>query len=162
MLAELHVKNLALIEKADLEFGSGLTILSGETGAGKSILIDSINVALVGKSSKDIIRTGCDYAYVELLFVVDDENKLAKIKALDIVPEEDGTIVVSRKITQGRSVAKVNDETVSSAKLRELTGLLIDMHGQFEHQSLLNPASHLEFIDKLAGNEKLKEDVWVL
>lgn len=153
MLLELHVRNLALIEKADMEFDKGLTILSGETGAGKSILIDSINVALGAKTGKGIIRNESEYAYIELLFAVDDPEKIRKIKDLDINIAEDGLLIISRKITPVRTIAKINDETVTAAKLRSLTGLLIDMHGQFEHQSLLNPASHLEFIDKLSAPE---------
>lgn len=153
MLLELHVKNLALIEKADLEFKEGLTILSGETGAGKSVLIDSISVALGAKTGKGIIRNGAEYAYIELLFAVDDQEKIKKIRALDIEVEDDGVLIISRKITPTRTIAKINDETVTAAKLRSLTGLLIDMHGQFEHQSLLSPASHLDFIDKLSPQE---------
>jgi len=153
MLLELHVKNLALIEKADLELGEGLTILSGETGAGKSILIDSINVALGAKTGKSIIRNGADYAYIELVFSVQDKDKLDKIRTMDIAAEDDGVLIISRKITPTKSLAKINDETVTTAKLRELTGLLLDMHGQFEHQSLLTPSSHLEFIDKMAPVE---------
>lgn len=153
MLLELHVKNLALIEKADLEFKEGLTVLSGETGAGKSVLIDSINVALGAKTGKGIIRNGSEYAYIELLFAVNDQEKIKKIRALDIEVEDDGMLIISRKITPQKSVARINDETVTAAKLRSLTGLLIDMHGQFEHQSLLSPASHLDFIDKLSPEE---------
>lgn len=153
MLLELHVKNLALIEKADLEFKEGLTVLSGETGAGKSVLIDSINVALGAKTGKGIIRTGSEYAYIELLFAVNDPEKIKKIRALDIEVEDDGMLIISRKITPQKSVARINDETVTAAKLRSLTGLLIDMHGQYEHQSLLSPASHLDFIDKLSPEE---------
>ena len=153
MLLELHVKNLALIEKADLEFKEGLTVLSGETGAGKSVLIDSINVALGAKTGKGIIRNGSEYAYIELLFAVNDPEKIKKIRALDIEVEDDGVLIISRKITPQKSVARINDETVTAAKLRSLTGLLIDMHGQFEHQSLLSPASHLDFIDKLSPKE---------
>ena len=153
MLLELHVRNLALIEKADLEFGKGLIVLSGETGAGKSILIDSINVALGAKTGKGIIRNGAEYAYIELLFAVDDPEKIRRIRELDIAVEDDGVLIVSRKITPTRTIAKINDETVTSGKLRSLTGLLIDMHGQFEHQSLLSPSSHLEFIDKLSPAE---------
>lgn len=153
MLLELHVRNLALIEKADLEFGKGLIVLSGETGAGKSILIDSINVALGAKTGKGIIRNGAEYAYIELLFAVDDPEKIRRIRELDIAVEDDGVLIVSRKITPTRTIAKINDETVTAGKLRSLTGLLIDMHGQFEHQSLLSPSSHLEFIDKLSPAE---------
>ena len=153
MLLELHVRNLALIEKADLEFGKGLTVLSGETGAGKSILIDSISLALGAKTGKGIIRNGAEYAYIELLFAVDDSEKIRRIQELDIAVEDDGVLIVSRKITPSRTIAKINDETVTAGKLRSLTGLLIDMHGQFEHQSLLSPSSHLEFIDKLSPDE---------
>jgi len=161
MLLELHVKNLALIEKADMELGEGLTILSGETGAGKSILIDSINVALGAKTGKGIIRNGADYAYIELVFEVKDKEKLQKIKDLEIPVEDDGVLIVSRKITPVKSLAKINDETVTASKLRGLTSLLIDMHGQFEHQSLLDPSNHLEFIDKMSpeGNRELKADI---
>ena len=150
MLLELHVRNLALIERADLEFKEGLTVLSGETGAGKSILIDSINVALGAKTGKGIIRSGAEYAYIELVFAIDDPEKLSRIRELEIAVEDEGTLIVSRRITPVRSIAKINDETVTAAKLRALTGLLLDMHGQFEHQSLLNQNSHLDFIDKLS------------
>lgn len=150
MLLELHVRNLALIERADLEFKEGLTVLSGETGAGKSILIDSINVALGAKTGKGIIRSGAEYAYIELVFAIDDPEKLNRIRELEIAVEDEGTLIVSRRITPVRSIAKINDETVTAAKLRALTGLLLDMHGQFEHQSLLSQNSHLDFIDKLS------------
>ena len=145
MLLELHVRNLALIEKADLEFNEGLTVLTGETGAGKSILIDSISVALGAKTGKGIIRNGAEYAYIELVF--DDPDS----------PE--GYKVISRRITPTKSIAKINDETVTAARLRELTGSLIDMHGQFEHQSLIYSASHLDFIDRMSGENaaRLKE-----
>ena len=150
MLLELHVRNLALIERADLEFKEGLTVLSGETGAGKSILIDSINVALGAKTGKGIIRSGAEYAYIELVFAIDDPEKLSRIRELEIAVEDEGTLIVSRRITSVRSIAKINDETVTAAKLRALTGLLLDMHGQFEHQSLLSQNSHLDYIDKLS------------
>lgn len=150
MLLELHVRNLALIERADLEFKEGLTVLSGETGAGKSILIDSINVALGAKTGKGIIRSGAEYAYIELVFAIDDPEKLSRIRELEIAVEDEGTLIVSRRITPVRSIAKINDETVTAAKLRALTGLLLDMHGQFEHQSLLSQNSHLDYIDKLS------------
>ncbi len=153
MLSELHVKNFALIEQADLEFCEGLNVLSGETGAGKSILIDSIAAALGGKTGKDVIRTGADAAYIELIFSVEGEERLARIRELGIEPEEDGTLILTRKIMKNRSVLRVNDEAVTAALLRKLTGILIDIHGQSEHQTLLYPEMHLKFIDLMAPEE---------
>lgn len=150
MLLELQVKNLALIEQARVEFGEGLNILTGETGAGKSIIIGSVNMALGGKASRDSIRQGADNAYIELLFSVDTEEQREALKALDREPSEDGLLIVSRKIYPTRSVAKVGDETVTAAKLKQVTSLLIDIHGQHEHQSLLNIHKHLEILDAYA------------
>lgn len=149
MLLELHVKNLALIEQADVELGSGLNILTGETGAGKSIIIGSVNLALGQKAAREQIRTGADYAYVELVFAVEPEKQKA-LEALDLIPDEDGIIVISRKIMPNRSISKINDETVTIGTLKKVTGLLIDIHGQHEHQSLLYPARHLEILDSYA------------
>lgn len=149
MLLELHVKNLALIEQADVEFDEGLNILTGETGAGKSIIIGSVNLALGQKASKDIIRTGAEYAYVELVFSVTPEKSEA-LRKMDIIPDEDGIVVISRKIMPTRSISKINDETVTIATLKQVTGLLIDIHGQHEHQSLLYPSKHLEILDTYA------------
>ena len=161
MLLDLHVKNLALIEKADIEFGNGLNILTGETGAGKSIIIGSVNIALGGKVPRDIIRTGADYAYIELVFSVDDPVKAELLKAMDVIPDEDGMVIISKKIMHSRSVSKINDETVTAAKLRSITSLLIDIHGQHEHQSLLYKSKHLEILDAYAKSrtEPLKQNI---
>lgn len=150
MLLELQVKNLALIEQARVEFGEGLNILTGETGAGKSIIIGSVNMALGGKASRDSIRQGADSAYIELLFSVDTEEQREALKSLELEPSEDGLLIVSRRIYPTRSVAKVNDETVTAAKLKQVTSLLIDIHGQHEHQSLLHIHKHLEILDAYA------------
>lgn len=153
MLLELHIRNLALISRADLEFYTGLTVLSGETGAGKSILIDSINLALGAKAGKDFIRRGADYAYIELLFSVDDEEKIKKIRAIDIEVGDEGLLIITRKISESKSVMRVNDEAVSANKLKKLMGLLIDMHSQNEHRSLMGSQYQLELIDLYAKNE---------
>lgn len=147
MLLELHVKNLALIEKADVEFRQGLNILTGETGAGKSIIIGSVGMALGGKASRDSIRQGAPYAYVELVFSVDSPEKLKALAALEAVPDENGLFIISRKIMPNRSVSRINDETVTTARLKQITGLLIDIHGQHEHQSLLYKSKHLAILD---------------
>ena len=160
MLLELHVRNLALIEQADVEFGEGLNILTGETGAGKSIIIGSVNLALGQKASKEIIRSGADYASVELVFFV-EEDKRAALAALDVFPDEDGILLVTRKILPSRSVSRLNDEAVTTARLRQVTGLLLDIHGQHDHQSLLHAARHLEILDLYIRKqaEPLKEQI---
>ena len=155
MLLELHIRNMALIEKADLDFRSGFTVLSGETGAGKSILIDSINFALGAKTSKEIIREGAEFAYVELIFKILDKEKIEYIKSLDFNISEDGILIISRKLSASRSILKVNDESITIAKLSTLTGLLIDIHGQHEHQSLLSKAKHLSIVDGMLDKEAL-------
>lgn len=163
MLLELHVKNLALIEQADVELGDGLNILTGETGAGKSIIIGSVNLALGQKAPRDIIRSGAEYAWVELVFGVDEEQR-QRLQELDVAPDEDGILVITRKIMAARSVSRINDETVTAAKLRQVTGLLIDIHGQHEHQSLLHASKHLEILDTYAKSrtEPVKEKIETL
>ena len=158
MLLELHVRNLALIEKADVEFGRGLNILTGETGSGKSIFMGSVNMALGGKAPKDMVRKGAEYAYIELIFHVDEE-KGKTLRKLGVSPDEEGILIVSRKIMASRSVSRVNDETVTVGRLREITGLLLDIHGQHDHQSLLYRSKHLEILDLFAGTEGLKKNL---
>lgn len=155
MLVSLHVKNLALIEEAEVEFGPGLNILSGETGAGKSIIIGSINLALGEKVSKEILRENAEYALVELIFKVENPQQQKLLEEMDIFPE-DGEIIMSRKITASRSVGKINSETVSASCMKAVAALLIDIHGQHEHQSLLHKKKHLEILDEYAKDE-LKE-----
>lgn len=161
MLSELHVKNLALIEKADVEFGQGFNVLTGETGAGKSIIIGSVTIALGGKTPKDIIRKGTEYAYIELIFTVRDTEKVRLLKELDVYTDGDGTVIISKKIMPSRSLSKINDETVTAGKLRDITGLLIDIHGQHEHQSLLYKSKHLEILDRYQEKKshELKENI---
>lgn len=146
MLEHLHVKNLALIEETEVDFGEGLNILSGETGAGKSILIGSVNLALGGKMTKEMIREHADYGLVELVFSV-DENTEKRLHALDIFPE-DGQIIISRKMTGSRSISKINGETCTASVIRKIAGLLLDIHGQHEHQSLLYPDKQLYILDE--------------
>ena len=150
MLVHLHVKNFALIDETDVDFGSGLNILTGETGAGKSILIDAVSAALGQKVTGSIIRKGAEYAYIELVFSIDDAGKMEAVRELDIQPEEDGTVIVTRKISAGKSISRINDEAVTLSKLRKLTSLLLDIHGQHEHQSLLSEKKHLEILDEYA------------
>lgn len=153
MLQSLHVKNLALIDEVEVNFGEGLNILTGETGAGKSIIIGSINLALGAKADKDMIRTGAEYALVELVFTVGNAQQEA-IRGLDL-PVEDGQIILQRRIMPSRNVCKVCGETVTARQLKQLAEILIDIHGQHEHQSLLQPVKQLEILDAYAGEELL-------
>lgn len=163
MLVSLHVKNLALIDETEVYFGNGLNILTGETGAGKSIIIGSVNLALGAKADKEMIRTGADYALVELIFQIEKKEQLQAIKELELPVEEDGTIILQRRIMPGKSICKVNGESVSAKQVRTLAEILIDIHGQHEHQSLLQTAKQLEILDEYAGDklaevkEKLKQ-----
>lgn len=147
MLLNVHVKNLALIEEAEIYFKEGLNILSGETGAGKSIIIGSINIALGGRLPKDIVREGAEYGLVELVFEGISKEAEEKLRELDI-SFEDNQIIISRKIVNGRSTIKVNGQTVSVTLLREITSLLIDIYGQHDHESLLSRNKHLDILDE--------------
>lgn len=153
MLQSLHVKNLALIEETEVTFGEGLNILTGETGAGKSILIGSVNLALGGKFEKDMLRRGTDYALVELQFHTRDPKVIQKLEDLDLPEAEAGSVIISRRMQPGRSVSRINGETVTARQVKELSELLIDIHGQHEHQSLLHKKKHMEILDSYCGEE---------
>lgn len=160
MLDRLLVKDLALIEKSVVEFSGGLNVLTGETGAGKSILLGSIQLALGQKANKDLIRHGKEQAIVELDFSLTEEE-LRRIQALEEDLElEEERLLIRRKISEKKSDIRVNDLGLTLAKLREITGGLLDLHGQHEHQSLLREGSHLEIIDgfrKKQGGKLLEE-----
>lgn len=143
---------MALIRELEMDFGKGLNILTGETGAGKSILIGSINVALGMQSFKGFAREGADTALVELVFSVEDDALRRKIEALEL-SVEDGQVILSRRLSGTRSISKVNGETVPLSVVRELASLLIDIHGQHEHQSLLYKKNHLRILDEFAREE---------
>lgn len=151
MLINLHVKNLALIDEADVFFDEGLNILTGETGAGKSILLGSINLALGAKASRDMLGKHGDYASVELLFQVDDST-VSALAAKDIFVT-DNQVLISRKFTENRNIMKINGENVTLSTVRDITALLIDIHGQHEHQSLIYPVNHLKILDRFARHE---------
>lgn len=149
MLTGIHVKNLALIDEIEVDFSQNLNILTGETGAGKSIVIGSVNAALGKKISKDMIRKGAKDALVELFFDVQDKNVLEYLEQLQ-VPVEDGQVIVSRRIMPARSISRINGEIVSAQTIKNLGELLVDIHGQHEHQSLLHKHHHLEILDSFS------------
>ena len=153
MLVNLHVKNFAIIDEVDVDFGEHLNILTGETGAGKSILVGSIGIALGARVSPEIIGKRADYAMVELVFQIEKPETIEALREMDIEPE-DGQIVISRKITANRSINKINGESVPVGVIRKVSALCIDIHGQHEHQSLLNKRKHLEILDTYARMEE--------
>ena len=150
MLLELHVKDIALIREATVEFKNGLNIMTGETGAGKSVIIGSCMLALGGKARPDIVRDGAESAYVELVFSVEKEAE-PYFRSLGIDPE-DGIIVMSRKMAAGRSVSRINGETVSLKTLRDAAARLIDIYGQNEYHTLMDTENHLIILDAFLGS----------
>ena len=154
MITVLRVKNVALIDEAEVEFGPGLNILTGETGAGKSILIDSVNFLLGERPGKDFIRSGTDMATVEGMILLADPEARRAIADMGIEPEEDGLLLLSRTLNaQNRSACRVNGRSVTVGMLKEICDHLVDVHGQHQHQSLLNPNKHIVLLDRFCGEE---------
>ncbi|QUI23795.1 DNA repair protein RecN [Vallitalea pronyensis] len=156
MLMHLHVKNIALIDEMNVDFNHNLNIMTGETGAGKSIIIGSINAVLGEKVSKDIIRTGCDNALIELLFHVNNKTVMDKLHGYDINIDDSKELLITRKIgSNGRSVFRMNGQVVTTAIVKDVSAKLIDIHGQHAHQSLLNRKNHLRLLDTFCGEDIL-------
>ena len=152
MLLSLHVKNMALIREEEIGFGKGLNILTGETGAGKSIIIGSITTALGGTGFRSFVPEGEDVSLVELIFETGDEEVLSMLRERQI-DTQDGVLVLARKYQNGRTINRINGESVPASLLKETAARLIDIHGQHEHQSLLKSAAHLALLDKYAREE---------
>ena len=152
MLEHLHIRNVALIKESEISFGDGLNILTGETGAGKSMIIDSLQFALGGRAGKDFLRHGEKQAAVEALFSVQSQALTEKLAENGIVHEEDGTLLITRTLSEaGKSVCRINGSTVTVGMLKEIAEDMIDIYGQHEHQSLLNPVKHIRLLDRFCG-----------
>ncbi len=150
MLQSLHIENVAVIEKTDITFGAGLTALTGETGAGKSIVIDAINALLGERITRDVVRTGADKAYIAGVFDHLPATVLAVLEELDLSPEEDGTLLIQRSLTaDGKGSCRVGDRPTTVASLRRIGRLLVNIHGQHENQALLQQERHVEYLDRL-------------
>ncbi|MCX7747513.1 MAG: DNA repair protein RecN [Clostridia bacterium] len=161
MLLQLDIQNIALIDRISIELGKGLNALTGETGAGKSIIIDSINAILGGRVSRDLIRNGKDKAVVEAVFQIDKERVADLFEELGLEYEEDGTLILSREFNQaGKNTCRVNGKLSTVSMLKEIGERIIDVHGQHDNQSLLRTDSHIELLDLFAGEqiEVLKEE----
>lgn len=152
MLEHLHIRNVALIKESEISFGDGLNILTGETGAGKSMIIDSLQFALGGRAGKDFLRHGEKQAVVEALFSVQSQALTEKLAENGIAPEEDGTLLITRTLSEaGKTVCRINGSTVTVGMLKEIAEDMIDIYGQHEHQSLLNPVKHIRLLDRFCG-----------
>lgn len=164
MLESLHVKNLALIDEQEVTFGRGMNILTGETGAGKSVIIGSINLALGAKADKDYIRTGADYALIELIFSLNEQQR-GQVREMELPLEDENMLILQRKIMPGKSICRVCGESVTASQLKKLAPCLLDVYGQHEHQSLLKPSSYRKMLDTYVGEKaqeihlKLKERI---
>jgi DNA repair protein RecN (Recombination protein N) len=157
MLRQLDIHNIALIDNISIELGVGFNILTGETGAGKSIIIDSINAILGERISKDLIRTGKEKAIVEAIFEVENERMTNIFEHMGIVPEEDGTLIISREFNlAGKNICRINGKMATVSMLKEIGEWIIDIHGQFDNQSLLRTDSHTKLLD-LFGGEKIEQ-----
>ena len=155
MLKNIHVKSFALIDEVEINLASGLNVLTGETGAGKSIIIDAVNFALGQRVSKDVVRDDAEYALSELVFEINDDKTKERLNQFDI-PLDDNEVLIQRKITNGKSTARINGETVTLSTLRLIAAGLIDIHGQHDNQSLLSKTSQQNLLDTILSNE-LKE-----
>lgn len=163
MLAQLHIENVAVIEEADLELTSGLNVLTGETGAGKSILIDSINLALGERVSRDIVRTGASAAHVTALFSGVSHAARQKVAESGYACEEDGSLLISREISaDGRGSCRIGGRPATVSIVREIGRLLVNIHGQHENQALMSPEKHLRYLDLFAATEKPLADYQVI
>lgn len=161
MLLNVHIKNIALIDDANVNFTDNLNILTGETGAGKSIIMGALRIGMGDKLPKDIVREAGKEGFCQLLFLVDDEAVLEQIRQLGVEPTEDGEILITRRIVNSRTINTINDMAVTAARLREVSALLIDMHTQHQQQTLLKKNEHMKLLDKFgrAAIEPLKREV---
>lgn len=159
MLAQLFIQNIAVIEKASIDLEKGFTILTGETGAGKSIIIDAIHAVLGERTSKELVRTGASSASVSALFTGLDKETLALLDQLSIPKEEDGSVLIQRDIRlEGRSTCKINGAPVTVSMLKQLGPRLVTIHGQHESYELLSPEVHMTYLDSFGGLEGLLSD----
>lgn len=158
MLKFLHIENIAVIESSDIEFTEGFNVLTGETGAGKSIVIDAINAVLGERTSKELIRAGCDTAEVSAVFGNFDDGVISILNEYGVTPDDDGNIIIRRRLSQsGKGLIKLNNRPVTVTELKSIGKLLVNIHGQHDSQSLLDPEKHINYIDAVANDESVKE-----
>lgn len=159
MLRTLSIENIAVIEKAKIDFDGGFNVLTGETGAGKSIVVDSINAVLGERTSKELVRTGSDFAFVSAFFENINATVYGELEKLGYTPEDDGSLLITRRISKdGRSSCRINGMPATVSVLHTLGKALVNIHGQHDSQSLLDPEQHYKFIDMLSGDSSVLSD----
>ena len=159
MLTRLHIENIAVIEKAEIAFEKGLNVLTGETGAGKSMIIDAINAVLGERVSREIVRTGSERADVTALFTDLSGAACAALEEQGYAPDEDGCLLIRRTVgAEGKSSCRINGQPATAAVLREIGRSLVNIHGQHDNQSLLDPERHVDYLDQMGGLLPLRED----
>ncbi|MDE5995098.1 MAG: AAA family ATPase [Oscillospiraceae bacterium] len=159
MLQNLKINNIAIIKEAVIDFNNGLNVLTGETGAGKSIIIDSINAVLGERTSRELIRTGNHFSEVSALFSNINGSVKSALLEIGITPEEDGTLLIMRKIfADGKNICKINGQSVTVSMLKKTGRTLINIHGQLDNQNLLNEDYHIYYIDSFAQNDDVKNE----
>ena len=161
MLLNVHIKNIALIDDANINFTDNLNILTGETGAGKSIIMGALKIGMGDKLPRDIVRDPGREGFCQLLFLVDDESVIRQMAELGVDPTEDGEILITRRIVNSRTINTINDITVTASKLKEISALLVDMHTQHQQQTLLKKAEHMKLLDRFGRKniEPLREQM---
>lgn len=163
MLLNLHIENIAIISKSDIDFTCGFNVLTGETGAGKSIIIDSINLLLGNKSSREMISTGKDFAFVSAVFCDFNSTQKNLLSSYDITPDDDGNVIVSRKITKdGRSVSKINGQNVTVSVLKNISPVLVNIFGQHDGSKILDASTHIDYLDSYCKSDNLIEDYRII
>ena len=156
MLKYLHIENIAVIERAGIEFTDGFNVLTGETGAGKSIIIDSLYAVLGFRTSKELIRNGCEIAFVSAVFSFDSNELLKLFSEIGVKPDDDGNFVIERKLSvSGSGYIKINGVPVSASTIKNFSPYLLNIHGQHDNQTLLNPDNHYLYIDMIADNDEI-------
>ena len=152
MLSLLHIENIAVIEQADIEFEDGLTVLTGETGAGKSIIIDSVGAILGKRTSRDLVRAGAEKGFVSAIFTDLPQELTSKLQEYGLDGEEPDSLHIQRQLSaDGKTVCRINMKPVALSLLRELSPYLINIHGQHDGQKLMDDEYHIDFLEQLCG-----------
>lgn len=157
MLISLHIKNVAVIDEVSIDFCGGFNVLTGETGAGKSIIIDSLNMVLGQRTSKELIRSGQQKAVAQALFYIDNEEAVLKLKEFGIEAEDNNLLIYRDLSADGKGICRINGMMATAGMVKEISKYLVNIHGQQDNQALLSTANHVDFLDRYAGIIDIRE-----